>query len=180
MKVGIDFGTTRIVVAAVDRGNYPLVNFETPDGQVRDWFPPLIAVRGGSRVYGWEAWQAQGQPGWTVSRSLKRLLRNAGPDTRFEIGGQSPEIRQLLSELMEALREQMCEHSTLSGQTGPMEVMLGVPANANSNQRFLTTEAARDAGFEVLGLLNEPSAAAVEFAHRNRANEKLRSGGWLT
>ena len=38
------------------------------------------------------------------------------------------------------------------------------PANANSNQRFLTQEAARAAGFEVLGLLNEPSSAAVEFA----------------
>ena len=180
MKVGIDFGTTRIVVAAVDRGNYPLVNFECPDGHVRDWFPPLIAIRGEESAYGWEAWLVQGQPGWTVSRSLKRFLRDAGPETRIDIGGQLFDIRQLMRGLMDALREQLREHSTLSGgQTGPMEVMLGVPANANSNQRFLTTEAACDAGFEVLGLLNEPSAAAVEFAHRNRANEKPRSGGWL-
>lgn len=180
MKLGIDFGTTRVVVAAADRGNYPLVNFETPDGHVRDWFPPLIAVRGGVRAYGWEAWRAQGQPGWTVSRSLKRVLRDAGPETRFEIGGQSFEIRQLMRELMEALRDQLREHSTLSGgATGPMEVMLGVPANANSNQRFLTAEAARDAGFEVFGLLNEPSAAAVEFAHRERSDKKSHSEGWL-
>lgn len=180
MKIGIDFGTTRVVVAAVDRGNYPLVNFETPDGHVRDWFPPLIAVRGEMRAYGWEAWQMQGQPGWTVFRSLKRLLREAGPETRFEIGGQSFEIRQLMRELMEALRDQLREHSTLSGgKSGALEVMLGVPANANSNQRFLTTEAARDAGFEVLGLLNEPSAAAVEFAHRERADQKSRPNGWL-
>jgi molecular chaperone DnaK (HSP70) len=38
MKLGIDFGTTRIVAAAADRGNYPLVGFETPDGQPREWF----------------------------------------------------------------------------------------------------------------------------------------------
>ena len=177
MKFGIDFGTTRVVVAAVDRGNYPLVNFEAPDGQVRDWFPPLIAVRGETRAYGWDAWQAQGQPGWSVVRSLKRLLWDAGPETQVEIGGQSFAIRQLMQELMEALREQLRAHS--GGGTGPMEVMLGVPANANSNQRFLTTEAARDAGFEVLGLLNEPSAAAVEFAHRNRADKKARAEGWL-
>jgi len=180
VKVGIDFGTTRIVVAAVDRGNYPLVNFEGRDGQVRDWFPPLVAVRGGERAYGWEAWLSQGQPGWTISRSLKRILRDAGPETCFEIGGQSFEIRQLMRELMAALRKQLCEHSTLSGvQAGPIEAMLGVPANANSNQRFLTTEAARDAGFVVLGLLNEPSAAAVEFAHRERADRKKGSDGWL-
>ena len=44
MKLGVDFGTTRVVVSAADRGNYPLVPFETvPDG-VFDWFPPLIAI----------------------------------------------------------------------------------------------------------------------------------------
>lgn len=180
MKVGIDFGTTRVVVAAVDRGNYPLVNFETPDGHLRDWFPPLIAVRQATRLYGWEAWSAQGEPGWSVARSLKRCLKDAGPQTRVEIGGQSFEIRQLMRELMEALHTQLRQHSTLSdGRNERLEVMLGVPANANSNQRFLTTEAAREAGFEVLGLLNEPSAAAVEFAHRNRSDRKNREAGWL-
>jgi molecular chaperone DnaK (HSP70) len=50
--------------------------------------------------------------------------------------------------------------------------MIGVPANANSNQRFLTAEAFRAAGFHVLGMLNEPSAASVEFGHRERARRK--------
>ena len=49
MRIGIDFGTTRVVVAAVDRGNFPLVNFETPDGEPRDWFPPVVAIRGEER-----------------------------------------------------------------------------------------------------------------------------------
>ena len=56
MKLGIDFGTTRIVVAAADRGNYPLVPFETADGAF-EWFPPLVAFKGGQRLYGWDAWQ---------------------------------------------------------------------------------------------------------------------------
>ena len=45
MKLGVDFGTNRIVVAAADRGNYPLVSFEAPDGASPDWFPSLIAIR---------------------------------------------------------------------------------------------------------------------------------------
>ena len=180
MKIGIDFGTTRIVAAAVDRGNYPLVNFEAPDGHARDWFPPLIAVRGETRVYGWDAWLAQGQPGWTILRSLKRCLKDAGPETRMEIAGHAFEVRQLLREMMAALRVQLREHSTLPDDGNKaLEAMLGVPANANSSQRFLTTEAAREAGFDVLGLLNEPSAAAVEFAHRDLVNRKGRSGGRL-
>ena len=44
MKLGIDFGTTRVIVAAVDRGNYPLAPFETAEGTY-DWFPSLAAVR---------------------------------------------------------------------------------------------------------------------------------------
>jgi molecular chaperone DnaK len=180
VKVGIDFGTTRIVVAAVDRGNYPLVNFETQDGNTRDWFPALIAVRGEMRAYGWDAWQLQGAPDWTITRSLKRCLKDAGPETTVEIGGQTLAVSQLLREMMMALRLQLREHSTLpSDGNKPLEAMLGVPANANSNQRFLTTEAARDAGFEVLGLLNEPSAAAVEFAHRDLVNRKSGSHGRL-
>jgi Ethanolamine utilization protein EutJ (predicted chaperonin) len=52
--------------------------------------------------------------------------------------------------------------------------MLGVPAHANSNQRFLTVEAFRAAGFEVLGILNEPSAASIEFGHRQRQSKAIR------
>jgi hypothetical protein len=68
-----------VVAAAADRGNYPLVNFEAPDGRVRDWFPSLLAVSGDKRVYGWEAVEQQGKPGWTIVRSVKRWLKDAGP-----------------------------------------------------------------------------------------------------
>ena len=81
MKLGIDFGTNRIVVAVADRGNYPLFSFEAADGAMVDWFPSLIAVRGDERRYGWQAWDAQADESWTVVRSIKRLLEDAGPGT---------------------------------------------------------------------------------------------------
>lgn len=180
MKIGIDFGTTRIVAAAADRGNYPLVQFEGPDGEIRDWFPPLVAVHGQRRVYGWETWAAQGQPGWTMVRSLKRHLKDAGLETQVQIGAQTFSLWQLLVELAAALHTQLREHSSLHAEPSqPLEVMLGVPANANSNQRFLTAEAFRAAGFEVLGLLNEPSAASIEFGHRSRTTRKGKSKSCL-
>lgn len=180
MKIGIDFGTTRVVVAAVDRGNYPLVNFETPDGQARDWFPSLLAISENKRVYGWEAHERQGEPDWTIVRSLKRLLKLVGPQTELEIGGQPLSLAEALTEMMTALRRDLLERSTLgAARNQKLEVMLGVPANANSNQRFLTQEAARAAGFEVLGLLNEPSAAAVEYAYRSGKERKKRGSGSL-
>jgi len=175
MRLGIDFGTTRIVVATVDRGNYPVVTFDVPDESARDWFPPLVAAKGDRRVYGWEAWAAQEEPGWTIVRSLKRALEGAGPQTLVQIGEQVLLMRQLLSEMISALRAELIARSSLApGKREALEVMLGVPANANSNQRFLTVEAFREAGFRVLGLLNEPSAASIEFGHRDRSARQAR------
>ena len=180
MRIGIDFGTTRVVVAAADRGNYPLVTFEAPDGRVRDWFPSLLAISSDKRAYGWEALEQQGKPGWTIVRSPKRWLRNAGPSSALDIVGQRLNLSLLMTEMMMALRRELMDKSTLgAGKYDRLQVMLGVPANANSNQRFLTQEAARAAGFEVLGLLNEPSAAAVEFACRNSSDRKSRGKGGL-
>jgi molecular chaperone DnaK (HSP70) len=180
MRIGIDFGTTRVVVAAADRGNYPLVNFEAPDGRARDWFPSLLAVSGDKRVYGWEAVEQHAKPGWTVVRSVKRWLRNAGPCTTVDIAEQELNVSLVMTEMMAALRRELMTKSTLgAGRYDKLQAMLGVPANSNSNQRFLTQEAARAAGFEVLGLLNEPSAAAAEFACRDGGRKDRAKGGLL-
>lgn len=169
MRLGVDFGTTRIVVAAADRGNFPLVTFDAPDGEARDWFPSLIAERGSERAFGWDAWQVQGDPDWTIVRSIKRLLKDAGPKTGVQLGAEQILLGDLIAELLQALQTQLRNHSTLRLRRGePLEVMIGVPANANSNQRFLTAEAFRAAGFRVLGMLNEPSAAGVEYGHLHR------------
>jgi molecular chaperone DnaK (HSP70) len=165
MRLGIDFGTTRIVAAAADRGNFPLVSFDSGDAHF-DWFPSLIAIRGAEKRFGWHAWLTQGEPGWTLIRSIKRYLDDAGPHTHLDAGEQPVLITELLIGLTTALREALLASSSVHDRDQPLEVMLGIPANANSNQRFLTADAFRRAGFQVLGLLNEPSAASIEFGHR--------------
>lgn len=169
MKLGIDFGTNRTVVAASDRGNFPLVFFESPDGAVADWYPSLIGLKGDERRYGWEAWHLQADPSWTVVRSVKRLLEDAGPETLLDLDAQKAKIIDLLHGFTVALYSSIHENSNLRLKPSEeLEVMLGVPAHANSNQRFLTVEAFRSAGFHIIGVLNEPSAASIEFGHRQR------------
>ena len=139
-----------------------------------------MAVSGEKRLYGWEAFAQQGKPDWTIIRSLKSRLKTAGPYSGFELLGARLNLSEIMAELMTTLRRDLLERSTLgAGKYEPLQVMLGVPANANSNQRFLTEEAARAAGFDVLGILNEPSAAAVEYAYRNGAQRKTRANGSL-
>ena len=172
MKLGIDFGTTRIVIAAADRGNYPLVSFDAPDGATADWYPSLVAVRGEDRRYGWAAWEAQTEEGWTTIRSIKRLLEGGGPRTVIDLGESQVSLQELLQGLMFDLRTALTERSNLNIKNEEtLQIVLGVPAHANSNQRFLTVEAFRRAGFDVLGVLNEPSAASIEFGHRERVGK---------
>lgn len=171
MLLGIDFGTTRTVVAAVDRGNYPIVSFQPEDGDTLDYYPSVVALRANELAFGLNALQKQGESGWQVLRSFKRRLAELGPDGRMEIGPHSLSALDLLTGFLSSLRRDLLSRSNLRVKRGQkldaqkLEAMISVPANANSNQRFLTLEAFRRAGFEVRGMMNEPSAAGIEYAH---------------
>ncbi len=170
MRLGIDFGTTRTVVAHVDRGNYPVVSFETEAGEDRPWVPSWVAVRGDEVHFGLAAEAMRGLPGWTLSSALKRSLGIAGPESTLELAGRPWPVLDLLSGFLDRLRQDLLERSNLGISAGEaFEATVAVPANAPSNQRFLTLEAFRRAGFTVLGLLNEPSAAGLEYAQGQAA-----------
>ncbi|HVZ33179.1 MAG TPA: Hsp70 family protein, partial [Polyangiaceae bacterium] len=75
-----------------------------------------------------------------------------------------------MTRYLEALHKALLTESNLPRKGGKeaLEATVAVPANAFSTQRLVTLEAFRNAGFRVLSMLNEPSAAGVEYAHRYR------------
>ncbi len=171
MRLGIDFGTTRTVVAAADRGNFPIVTFDAGDDGVREWFPAYVAAPtddpSAALRFGFDAEGRIGEAGWQVVRGIKRELAAASVDTVVEIGAVRTTVGEVLVGYLRALREAVVATSSATvDDDEAIEVLVSVPANANSNQRFLTLEAFRAAGFVVLGLLNEPSAAGIEFVQR--------------
>ena len=172
MKLGIDFGTTHTVVTLVDRGNYPVVSF---DGG--DFVPSLVALkeRTGERRYGWAAFAVRHEPGWTAVRSLKRHLDAAGLRTEIPIGSWRLSLLDLLSGFFSALHRELVERSN-AGLTADevLHAAVSVPANATTAQRFLTLEAFKAGGFAIEALLNEPSAAGFEYAHRTRRADPRR------
>jgi molecular chaperone DnaK (HSP70) len=146
------------------------VGFHLDGGEYQEWYPSLIAVGGEQAVFGLKAQALEHDPDWLICRSFKRLLSEVQPRTHLTIGKISLPLEEWLTQYMKALREDLLERSSLEigSREQSVQVMAGIPANANSNQRFLTMEAYRRAGFDVLGLVNEPSAAGVEYAHRYR------------
>jgi molecular chaperone DnaK (HSP70) len=179
MLLGIDYGTTRTVVAAADRGNYPVVNFQSENDDPQEWYPSLIAFarQGSQRAYGFEARAREHNSAWSVIHSFKRQLATLGPESRVDLGANTLNALQLLTEFLAQLRVDLFERSNLRvTPSEEFEVLVSVPANANSNQRYITLEAFRLAGFQVRGTLNEPSAAGVEYAHRYRQNSAGSAG----
>src|SRR6267142_194327 len=175
MRLGIDFGTTRTRVAAVLKGNYPLIDFQTETGDVQDWYPSLIAVKGERLRSGLDALAIQHDPEWEICRSFKRLLADGSTQSLLTVGTVTLSLLEWLTRFLTALREDLFRRSNLDvGSEESLEVMVGIPTNANSNQRFMTLEAFRRAGFEVVGMLNEPSAAGIEYAHRYRRSDLTR------
>lgn len=170
MKLGIDFGTTRTIVAVVDRGNYPVVSFTDPNGDTVDHFPSVVARRGDQLVYGFEALQAAAAGAFLV-RSFKRELASGSiiSDTTVDVEGLRIRLVDLVTGFLTALGHALRTASNLTpliAEGEELEAVVAVPAHAHSAQRFLTLAAFRSAGFNVVGMLNEPSAAGFEFTHR--------------
>jgi molecular chaperone DnaK len=168
MRLGIDFGTTRTVIATHDRGNYPLVSFRDERGSWIEWYPSRIAALDGKLVYGHRAHALRGREGAWHLPSIKRLLARAAPDEPVDVPGVGRvPVLALLTGFLDSLRVSLRKGASnvACGPREPLEVMISVPANANSNQRFLTLAAFKAAGFDVVGMMNEPSAAGVEYAH---------------
>jgi molecular chaperone DnaK (HSP70) len=166
MRVGIDFGTTHTVVAAVDRGNYPVISFDGLDA-----WPSIIAANAeGDLRFGVDAAAVRHEPGWSVLRSFKRLLNEAGPQTEVHLAGRDHRLADLLTGFLAQLKRDLQRRSNAPLAPGEtIEAAVSVPANASSAQRLLTLDAFVAAGFHVAALLNEPSAASLEYAHRYRS-----------
>lgn len=170
MRLGVDFGTTRTIVAVADRGNYPVVAFEDPVGDSHDFVPSVAAWHDGGLVFGHSAVHAWREHRAPVARSFKRLLGapTVNADTPVGFGDVQVPLIDVLTGFLAALAGSLREHSTLAGRLdGPLQAAVAVPAHAYGAQRFLTLHAFRAAGFEVTAMLNEPSAAGFEYTHRH-------------
>ncbi|HZK05239.1 MAG TPA: Hsp70 family protein [Actinomycetaceae bacterium] len=171
MRLGIDFGTTRTIAAHVDRGNYPVVSFLDNEGDSHDYIPTVAGLDEDRLVYGFDALDANHARGVQLVRSFKRELASPAvtSDSTVTIGGLEIPLLDLMTGFLSHVKDRLHTASSLSEplRTDPLNhVAIAVPAHAHGAQRFLTLEAYRRAGFNVVAMINEPSAAGFEYTHR--------------
>ncbi|MCH2108623.1 MAG: Hsp70 family protein, partial [Polyangiaceae bacterium] len=108
--------------------------------------------------------------------AVKSAVSGKAPDE--DVGGARSRMSalDLASAYLSYVKQMILEQSNLEVDPDePLEVMVAVPAQSSSRQRYLTMEAFRRAGFQLLGLLNEPTAAALEYAHHSPRSLSARS-----
>jgi molecular chaperone DnaK (HSP70) len=170
VRIGIDFGTTNTVVALADRGNFPVLELD-PEESGNPAIPSVIGWgERGEFSSGTAAIEAARKGSGHILPSFKRWLGHLEPPPGFALG----RLEGCLADFLGRVREAVVAAAGFDEETR-IEAAVGVPANANSLQRWRTLQAVREAGFDPLGLVHEPTAAALEYAHRHPLFGKGRS-----
>ena len=157
--IGIDLGTTNSCVAVMEGGEAVVI----PNAEGNRTTPSVVAFsKTGERMVGQVAKrQAITNPENTVS-SIKRQM---GTDHKVTLNGKEYTPQQVSAMILQKLK---ADAEAYLGET-VTEAVITVPAYFTSDQRAATKNAGRIAGFNVLRIINEPTAAAIAYAHTKSA-----------
>jgi molecular chaperone DnaK len=160
--VGIDLGTTNSVIALLDAADSTLLTGR--DDQGRMTFPSVIGydplqqrlVTGRSALAMKEHFSSPVLP----LSSVKRFM---GLERDFHLGPETLTPPQASAHILRLLRDEMAralhdDHYLLDS------AIITMPAYFNHNQIEATRQAGELAGFEVVELLHEPTAAAIYYS----------------
>jgi molecular chaperone DnaK len=163
--VGIDFGTTKSV-AAVLEGKYPTV---ISDREGRQSIPSVVLVSEEQEFFvGWEAREHRGryQTEYISINSIKRALGQRGEKTWGWLKAHPQAVAALiLGRLKIELEDYFGEEVS--------KAVIAMPAHFDINQRWAVKQAAEIAGFEVVRMVNEATAAALSFNIRRPRDETV-------
>ena len=158
--IGIDLGTTYSAAAYVDdTGRAGIIHNQ--DGS--NITPSVISFRDNGDVeVGEEARRTLGLDADTVGR----FKRDMGTGASYTACGKTFSPVDLSAFVLRKLKDD-AEKSLGKEVAG---AIITVPANFNQEARSQTVAAAKQAGLNVLGLINEPTAAALHYANHDKAD----------
>ncbi len=187
VAIGIDLGTTNSCVAFLKSGEPQVI----PNSDGYRTTPSVVALTAqGSWLVGLDAkHQAFTNPKGTVS-SIKRFIGRKITDddvqkdktlVSYDLGGsENSDIRVQLDNQLKSpeeisaiiLQKIKQDVETKLGEK-VTQAVITVPAYFNDSQRQATKDAGKIAGFEVLRIINEPTAAALSYDFDTKKNQKI-------
>lgn len=153
IAVGIDLGTTNSVVAVV-QGGEPEVLLNAEGNRLT---PSIVAFsKSGERLVGE---LAKRQAVLNSERTIRSIKRKMGQRDKTTIDSQDYLPEQISAMVLSKLKADAEKRLGQSIQ----DVVITVPAYFDDSQRTATKNAGEIAGFKVLRIINEPTAAAIAY-----------------
>jgi len=155
--LGIDLGTTNSAAAIFEGGHATVIPSAEGPTMAGKMFPSVVAfTKDGQLLIGEPAKrQATANPEGTIYE----IKRKMGTDYKVTIQGKEYSPQQISAFILQKIKK---DAETYLGTTISKGVIT-VPAHFNDNQRQATKDAGEIAGFEVMRIINEPTAACLAF-----------------
>lgn len=161
--VGIDLGTTNSLIAALENGQPWVI----PDDEGDLLLPSYVGMSdAGQLLVGQSALR---QYAAAPERTVKSIKRQMGTDYTVTLGARDYSPQEISAIILRSLKHRA--ESVLEEEI--TQAVITVPAYFTDAQRQATKEAGEIAGFEVLQILNEPTAAALVFDVRTEEPENV-------
>jgi molecular chaperone DnaK len=151
--VGIDLGTTNSVVSVLEGGE-PTVIANAEGSRTT---PSIVAFAKNGEVLVGEV--AKRQAVTNPDRTIRSVKREMGSHWTVDIDGKKYTAQEISARVLMKLKRDA--EAYLGEQI--TDAVITVPAYFNDSQRQATKEAGEIAGFNVLRIINEPTAAALAY-----------------
>ena len=155
--LGIDLGTTNSAAAIYESGHATVIPSAEGPTMAGKMFPSVVAfTKDGQLLVGEPAKrQATTNPEGTVFE----IKRKMGSDYKISIYGKDYTPQQISAFILQKIKK---DAETYLGGT-LHKAVITVPAHFNDNQRQATKDAGEIAGFQVMRIINEPTAACLAY-----------------
>jgi molecular chaperone DnaK len=155
--LGIDLGTTNSAAAIYEGGHATVIPSAEGPTMAGKMFPSVVAfTKDGQLLVGEPAKrQAATNPEGTVFE----IKRKMGTDYKVNIYGKEYTPQQISAFILQKIKKDA--EIYLGGTLN--KAVITVPAHFNDNQRQATKDAGEIAGFQVMRIINEPTAACLAY-----------------
>src|SRR4051812_46416643 len=151
--VGIDLGTTNSVVSVLEGGEPSVI----ANAEGARTTPSIVAFARNGEVLVGEV--AKRQAVTNPDRTIRSVKREMGSNWAIDIDGKKYTPQEISARVLMKLKR---DAEAYLGET-ITDAVITVPAYFNDSQRTATKEAGEIAGFNVLRIINEPTAAALAY-----------------
>ncbi len=155
--LGIDLGTTNSAAAIYEGGRATIVPSAEGPTMAGKMFPSVVAfTKDGQLLIGEPAKrQATANPEGTIFE----IKRKMGTTYKANVFGKEYTPQQISAFVLQKIKK---DAETYLGST-MRKAVITVPAHFDDNQRQATKDAGEIAGFEVMRIINEPTAACLAY-----------------